>query len=91
MCWLVSLSFINGERARRYADELCDDLFTFRTELKKTAISITKQSYDIFPKGAAMRSEEIKKRVVATASRLIKTGDYLRIPDSSNVGDDSCH
>ncbi|KAG2738677.1 hypothetical protein P692DRAFT_20882380 [Suillus brevipes Sb2] len=63
---------------------LCDDLFTFRTELKKTAISITKQSYDIFPKGAAMRSEEIKKCVVATASRLIKTGDYLRIPDSSN-------
>ncbi|KAG2741628.1 hypothetical protein P692DRAFT_201810194 [Suillus brevipes Sb2] len=63
---------------------LCDDLFTFHTELKKTAISITKQSYDIFPKGTAMRSEEIKKCVVATASRLIKTGDYLQIPDSSN-------
>ncbi|KAG1847305.1 hypothetical protein DFJ58DRAFT_730185 [Suillus subalutaceus] len=29
---------------------LCDDLFTFRTELKKIVISITKQLYSIFPK-----------------------------------------
>ncbi|KAG1885861.1 uncharacterized protein F5891DRAFT_1201527 [Suillus fuscotomentosus] len=81
------LKFVHGyfpEYNPQMCRLLCDDLFTFHTELKKTAISITKQSYDIFPKGAVMRSEEIKKRVVATASRLIKTGDYLRIPDSSN-------
>ncbi|KAG0705984.1 hypothetical protein DFH29DRAFT_872717 [Suillus ampliporus] len=63
---------------------LCDDLFTFRTELKKVVISIAKLSYDIFPKGTAMRPEEIKNCIVAAATKLLKTGDYLRIPDSSN-------
>ncbi|KAG1837826.1 hypothetical protein C8R48DRAFT_782588 [Suillus tomentosus] len=63
---------------------LCDDLFTFRTELKKVVISIAKLSYDIFPKGTSLRLEEIKKRVIAAATKLLKTGDYLRIPDSSD-------
>ncbi|KAG1891928.1 uncharacterized protein F5891DRAFT_986422 [Suillus fuscotomentosus] len=62
---------------------LCDDLFMFRTELKKVVISIAKLSYDIFPKGTSLRSEEIKKRVIAAATKLLKTGDYLWIPDSS--------
>ncbi|KAG1901599.1 uncharacterized protein F5891DRAFT_1187470 [Suillus fuscotomentosus] len=63
---------------------LCDDLFTFRTELKKVVISIAKLSYDIFPKGTSLRLEEIKKHVIAAATKLLKTGDYLRIPDSSD-------
>ncbi|KAG1870493.1 hypothetical protein C8R48DRAFT_770942 [Suillus tomentosus] len=63
---------------------LCDDLFTFRTELKRVVISIAKLSYDIFLKGTSLRSEEIKKHVIAAATKLLKTGDYLRIPDSSD-------
>ena len=50
-------------------------------------ISIAKRSYNIFPKGSAMRKEEAQKCVTATAAKLIKTGDYLRIPDSSQVSD----
>ncbi|KAG1893325.1 uncharacterized protein F5891DRAFT_1196556 [Suillus fuscotomentosus] len=42
---------------------LCDDLFTFHTELKKI---------------------EIKKCVIAAATKLLKTGDYLWIPDLSD-------
>ncbi|KAG1724564.1 uncharacterized protein EDB91DRAFT_1255156 [Suillus paluster] len=62
---------------------LCDDLFTFRTELKKVIISIAKRAYDIFPQGSAMRKEEVQKQVTAAATRLLKSGDYLRLPDSS--------
>lgn len=36
-----------------------------------------------------MRKEEVQERVAATAAKLIKTGDYLRIPDSSQVSDRS--
>lgn len=36
-----------------------------------------------------MRKEGVQKRVTATAAKLIKTGDYLRIPDSSQVSDGS--
>ncbi|KAG2079612.1 uncharacterized protein F5147DRAFT_784915 [Suillus discolor] len=63
---------------------LCDDLFTFHTEFKKVVVSIAKLSYDIFLKGTAMRPEEIKNSIAATATKLLKTGGYLRIPDSSN-------
>lgn len=65
--------------------QLCDDLFTFRTELKKVVISVAKASYDIFPKGTMARKDEVKKCVIAKATKLLKTGDYLRVPDSSNV------
>ncbi|KAG1894037.1 uncharacterized protein F5891DRAFT_1195728 [Suillus fuscotomentosus] len=64
-------------------DELCDDLFTFCTELKKVTIPIAKRAYDIFPQGSTMRKEEVQKQVTAAATRLLKSGDYLRLPDSS--------
>ncbi|KAG0708252.1 hypothetical protein DFH29DRAFT_871153 [Suillus ampliporus] len=53
-------------------------------ELKKVVISIAKASYDIFPKGTMARKDEVQKCVIAKATKLLKTGDYLRIPDSSN-------
>ncbi|KAG0692169.1 hypothetical protein DFH29DRAFT_882932, partial [Suillus ampliporus] len=53
-------------------------------ELKKVVISIAKLSYNIFPKGTMMQPEEIKNCIVAAATKLLKTGDYLWIPDSSN-------
>ncbi|KAG2136997.1 hypothetical protein DEU56DRAFT_946282 [Suillus clintonianus] len=53
-------------------------------ELKKIIISITKRAYDIFPQGSAMRKEEVQKQVTAAATRLLKSGDYLRLPDSSS-------
>ncbi|KAG2739094.1 hypothetical protein P692DRAFT_20756717, partial [Suillus brevipes Sb2] len=62
---------------------LCDDLFTFHTELKKVIIPIAKRAYDIFLQGSATRKEEAQKHVTATAARLLKSGDYLRLPDSS--------
>ncbi|KAG2101104.1 uncharacterized protein F5147DRAFT_776832 [Suillus discolor] len=58
---------------------LCDDLFTFRMELKKIVISIVKQLYGIFSKGNSMH----KERISAAAAKLLKTGEYLRLPDSS--------
>ncbi|KAG1857528.1 hypothetical protein C8R48DRAFT_775460 [Suillus tomentosus] len=63
---------------------LCDDLFTFRTELKKVIIPIVKSAYDIFPKGTVTRKEDIQKHVITAATKLLKTGGYLRVPDSSN-------
>ncbi|KAG2119476.1 uncharacterized protein F5147DRAFT_766966 [Suillus discolor] len=63
---------------------LCDDLFTFRTELKKVIIPIAKSAYDIFPKGTVTRKEDIQKHIITAATKLLKTGGYLRIPDSSN-------
>ncbi|KAG2103460.1 uncharacterized protein F5147DRAFT_776003 [Suillus discolor] len=63
---------------------LCDDLFTFRTELKKVIIPIVKSAYDIFPKGTVTRKEDIQKHVITAATKLLKTGGYLCIPDSSN-------
>ncbi|KAG1895087.1 uncharacterized protein F5891DRAFT_984538 [Suillus fuscotomentosus] len=63
---------------------LCDDLFTFRMELKKVVISVAKASYDIFPKGTMACKDEVQKCVIAKATKLLKTGDYLRVPDSSN-------
>ncbi|KAG2111823.1 hypothetical protein DEU56DRAFT_762107 [Suillus clintonianus] len=87
LCHQKKLKFENGyfpEYSPQMCRLLCDDLFTFRTELKKVVISITKSSYDIFPKGTAMLPEQIKKHIVTAATALLKTGDYLRIPDSSN-------
>ncbi|KAG2035288.1 hypothetical protein BDR03DRAFT_983734 [Suillus americanus] len=53
-------------------------------ELKKVVISIAKLSYDIFSKGTTMQPEQIKNVIIAAATKLLKTGNYLRIPDSSN-------
>ncbi|KAG1900143.1 uncharacterized protein F5891DRAFT_1188831 [Suillus fuscotomentosus] len=39
---------------------LCDDLFTFRTELKKIILSIAKQLYGIFPKGSIAQKDAIQ-------------------------------
>ncbi|KAG1828237.1 hypothetical protein EV424DRAFT_1344946 [Suillus variegatus] len=66
------------------AQLLCDDLFTFRTELKKVIISITKTSYGIFPKGTVTCKEEMQKSVTANTTKLLKTGDYLHSPGSSD-------
>ncbi|KAG1824989.1 hypothetical protein EV424DRAFT_1538062 [Suillus variegatus] len=62
---------------------LCNDLFTFRTELKKIVVSIAKRAYNIFLQGSTMRKEECQRQVTAAATRLLKSGDYLRLPDSS--------
>ncbi|KAG2050014.1 hypothetical protein BDR06DRAFT_1011631 [Suillus hirtellus] len=62
---------------------LCDDLFTFCTELKKVIIPIAKRAYDIFPQGSTTQKEEAQKHVTATAARLLKSSDYLRLPDLS--------
>ncbi|KAG0696402.1 hypothetical protein DFH29DRAFT_1004625 [Suillus ampliporus] len=58
---------------------LCDDLFTFCTELKKIVMSIVKQLYSIFSKGNSMH----KERISEAAAKLLKTGEYLWLPDSS--------
>ncbi|OJA20285.1 hypothetical protein AZE42_13434 [Rhizopogon vesiculosus] len=71
------------EYSEQMSQLLRDDLFTFHTELRKIMISIVKWSYDIFPKGSAVCKEEVQRHVTATAAKLIKTGDYLQIPDSS--------
>ncbi|KAG1895272.1 uncharacterized protein F5891DRAFT_1194330 [Suillus fuscotomentosus] len=64
-------------------DELCDDLFTFCTELKKVTIPIAKRAYDIFLQGSMMRKEEVQKQVTAAATRLFKSSEYLQLSDSS--------
>ncbi|KAG1744790.1 hypothetical protein EDB19DRAFT_1826933 [Suillus lakei] len=61
---------------------LCDDLFTFRMELKKVIISIAKQLYGIFLR-SSVHGGLVQKHVTEVASKLIKSGDYLRLPDSS--------
>ncbi|KAG2048238.1 hypothetical protein BDR06DRAFT_1013139 [Suillus hirtellus] len=55
----------------------------FRTELKKVIIPIAKRAYDIFPQGSMTQKEEAQKHVTTTAARLLKSGDYLQLPDSS--------
>ncbi|KAG1842139.1 hypothetical protein F4604DRAFT_1939011 [Suillus subluteus] len=87
VCHQKKLKFENGyfpEYSPQMCRLLCNDLFTFHTELKKVVISIAKLSYDIFPKGTTMQPEEIKNCIAAAATKLLKTGDYLQIPDSSN-------
>ncbi|KAG1900165.1 uncharacterized protein F5891DRAFT_1188858 [Suillus fuscotomentosus] len=64
---------------------LCDDLFTFQTELKKVIISIVKQLYNIFPRSSVMHGDSVQKCVTEAASKLIRSGDYLQLPDSSKV------
>ncbi|KAG0696683.1 hypothetical protein DFH29DRAFT_879205 [Suillus ampliporus] len=51
---------------------LCDDLFTFCTELKKVVISITKTSYKIFPKGMVARKDKMEKHVIANTTNNSK-------------------
>lgn len=80
---------INWWSVRLIYYQLCDDLFTFCTELKKVIIPIVKSSYDIFPKGTVTRKEDIHKHVTTAATKLLKTGSYLHVPDSSNVCDHS--
>ncbi|KAG2158269.1 uncharacterized protein EDB93DRAFT_1246123 [Suillus bovinus] len=63
---------------------LCDDLFTFHTELKKVVISIAKQLYGIFPKANMGQKDAVQWHVVEAALKLIKSGDYLQLPDSSS-------
>ncbi|KAG1839244.1 hypothetical protein F4604DRAFT_1940881 [Suillus subluteus] len=63
---------------------LCDDLYTFHMELKKTIIPIVKSAYDIFPKGTVTHKDDIQKYIIAATTKLLKTGDYLCIPNSSN-------
>ncbi|KAG2059352.1 hypothetical protein BDR06DRAFT_967892 [Suillus hirtellus] len=58
---------------------LCDNLFTFHMELKKIVISIAKQSYGIFSKGNSVHKECIS----AAVAKLLKTSEYLWLPDSS--------
>ncbi|KAG0693660.1 hypothetical protein DFH29DRAFT_881291 [Suillus ampliporus] len=62
---------------------LCDDLFTFCMELKKIVLSIVKQMYGIFPKGNIAQKDALQWHITEAASKLIKSGDYLQLPDSS--------
>ncbi|KAG1848321.1 hypothetical protein DFJ58DRAFT_842963 [Suillus subalutaceus] len=52
-------------------------------ELKKIIISLAKQLYGICPKGSMMHEHSVQKHVTEAASKLIKSGDYLRLPDLS--------
>ncbi|KAG2740661.1 hypothetical protein P692DRAFT_20752748 [Suillus brevipes Sb2] len=36
-------------------------------------------------KGSTMRKEEVQKQVTTAAARLLKSGDYLQLPDSSGL------
>jgi hypothetical protein len=83
-CTLVSPEYWLWTRSLIHC-QLCDDLFTFRTELKKIVISIAKQLYCIFPKANMGQKDALQWHVVKVASKLIKSGDYLRLPDSSLV------
>ncbi|KAG1790049.1 uncharacterized protein HD556DRAFT_1446402 [Suillus plorans] len=79
---LVSLGYFL-EYHDQMSHLLCDDLFTFQTELKKVVISIAKQLYNIFPRSSVMHKDLVQKCVTEAASKLIKSSDYLRLPDSS--------
>ena len=65
--------------------QLCDDLFTFRAELKKVVVSIAKRLYGVFPTDNVVRKDVVRRHIADTASNLIKTSNYLRLPDSSDV------
>jgi hypothetical protein len=67
----------------------CATISSHSIELKKVTISIAKRASDIFPQGSTMRKEEVQKQVTTAAARLLKSGDYLQLPDSSGVGHDS--
>ncbi|KAG1731148.1 hypothetical protein EDB19DRAFT_1912631 [Suillus lakei] len=91
---------LENEYCDQMSHLLCNDLFTFHTELKKVIISIAKQLYNIFPKSSVMCGGSVQKHVTDAASKLIKSGDYLRLPDSSEgkyknfisqVLKDGCH
>jgi hypothetical protein len=60
----------------------------FHTELKKIDISLAKQLYGIFPKGGVTHGHLVQEHVTEAASKLLKSGDYLQLPDSSEVSDD---
>ncbi|KAG2123735.1 hypothetical protein DEU56DRAFT_759948 [Suillus clintonianus] len=96
--WMHSYGLIT--RRRSNWKRLCDNLFAFRTELKKVIISIAKQLYSIFPKSSSTRREAAQKHITDVASKLIKSGEYLQIPNSSEgkyknfvsqVLKDGCH
>ncbi|KAG2098688.1 uncharacterized protein F5147DRAFT_655975 [Suillus discolor] len=60
-------------------------------ELKKVIISIVKQLYNIFLRSGATHGDSVvQKHITEAASILIKSGDYLRLPDSSKVLKDGC-
>ncbi|KAG2360914.1 hypothetical protein BDR07DRAFT_1377620 [Suillus spraguei] len=68
------------------SQQLCDDLFTFHMELKKIVIFIAKQLYGIFSKGNLIH----KKCISAAVAKLLKTGEYLWLPNSSEVLKEAC-
>ncbi|KAG1810408.1 uncharacterized protein HD556DRAFT_1302714 [Suillus plorans] len=59
---------------------LCDDLFAFRTELKKVVISVTKASYDIFLKGTIARKDEYYSDLRAPLCHILWTEDGVFDP-----------
>ncbi|KAG2058766.1 hypothetical protein BDR06DRAFT_968272 [Suillus hirtellus] len=68
----------NMQMGQLLCNELCNDLFTFCTELKKIIISIAKR-------GSTMQKDEAQKQVTTAATKLLKSGDYLQLPDSSDL------
>jgi hypothetical protein len=61
-------------------DELCDDLFTFRTELKKVIIPIAKRAYDIFPQAPRCERRRLKSmspQLLLSSSRAVTTSGSL--------------
>ncbi|KAG1808943.1 uncharacterized protein BJ212DRAFT_1484795 [Suillus subaureus] len=79
---LMSIGYF-PEYGDQMSQFLCNNLFTFHTELKKIIISLVKQLYGIFPKGSMMHKHSVQKHVTEAASKLIKSSDYLQLPDLS--------
>ncbi|KAG2125262.1 hypothetical protein BD769DRAFT_1388538 [Suillus cothurnatus] len=73
---------LEKEYCEQMSHLLCDDLFMFHMELKKVIISIAKQLYGIFPRSSVHRGL-VQKHITEVVSKLIKSGDYLQLPDSS--------
>ncbi|KAG0708309.1 hypothetical protein DFH29DRAFT_870869 [Suillus ampliporus] len=67
---------ISLHTAREYHDQMSH---------LKVIISIAKQLYSIFPRTGMTHGDSVQKHVTEAASKLIKSGDYLWLPDSSEV------
>ncbi|KAG1814587.1 uncharacterized protein BJ212DRAFT_1300406 [Suillus subaureus] len=53
-------------------------------ELKKIIISIAKRAHNIFLQGSTMRMDETQKQITTAATKLLKSGDYLWLPELSD-------
>ncbi|KAG1831120.1 hypothetical protein EV424DRAFT_1343244 [Suillus variegatus] len=81
---VLATPVLESQEALNLAREVLDTvLWTYyekkiklERELKKIVVSIAKRAYNIFLQGSMMQ-------VTAATTRLLKSGDYLWLPDSS--------